>query len=65
MMGSLIIRRFCQPVAPFPESDVLRHIFERVVWTAMAMRLVAGVASLLEANAIGYRGKAANALDWS
>ena len=40
----------------FRESDVLRHIFERVVWTAMAMGLVKGEgfavdASVLEANA--------------
>ena len=54
----------------FRESDVLRHIFERVVWTAMAMGLVKGEgfavdASVLEANASRYHGKAANELDWS
>jgi len=40
----------------FRESDLLRHIFERVVWAAMAMGLVKGEgfavdASVLEANA--------------
>jgi transposase len=47
----------------FRESDVLRHVFERVVWTAMAMGLVKGEgfavdASVLEANASRYHGKA-------
>src|ERR1700687_2693098 len=50
-------------------SDVLRHIFERVVWTAMAMGLVKGEgfavdASVLEANASRYHGKAPEELDW-
>jgi hypothetical protein len=49
---------------------VLRHVFERVVWTAMAMGLVKGEgfavdASVLEANASRYRGKAPEELDWS
>jgi hypothetical protein len=53
----------------FRESDVLRHIFERVVWTAMAMGLVKGEgfavdASVLEANASRYHGKAPEELDW-
>jgi transposase len=46
----------------FRESDLLRHIFERVVWAAMAMGLVKGEgfavdASVLEANASRYHGK--------
>jgi transposase len=54
----------------FRESDVLRHVFERVVWAAMAMGLVKGEgfavdASVLEANASRYRGKAPEELDWS
>jgi transposase len=54
----------------FRESDVLGHIFERVVWTAMAMGLVKGEgfavdASVLEANASRYHGKAPDELDWS
>ena len=54
----------------FRESDVLRHIFERVVWTAMAMGLVKGEgfavdASVLEANASRYHGKAPEELDWT
>jgi transposase len=54
----------------FRESDVLRHVFERVVWAAMAMGLVKGEgfavdASVLEANASRYHGKAPQELDWS
>ncbi len=54
----------------FRESDVLRHIFERVVWAAMAMGLVKGEgfavdASVLEANASRYHGKAPDELDWT
>ncbi len=54
----------------FRESDVLRHVFERVVWAAMAMGLVKGEgfavdASVLEANASRYHGKAPAELDWS
>lgn len=54
----------------FRESDVLRHIFERVVWAAMAMGLVKGEgfavdASVLEANASRYHGKPPDELDWS
>src|SRR6266508_2617660 len=54
----------------FRESDVLRHVFERVVWAAMAMGLVKGEgfavdASVLEANASRYHGKIAEQLDWA
>src|ERR1700680_2833852 len=54
----------------FRESDVLRHIFERVVWSAMAVGLVKGEgfavgASLLEANASRYHGKPPAELDWT
>ena len=54
----------------FRDSDLLRHIFERVVWAAMAMGLVKGEgfavdASVLEANASRYHGKAPNELDWT
>jgi transposase len=54
----------------FRESDVLRRVFERVVWAAMAMGLVKGEgfavdASVLEANASRYHGKAPEELDWS
>jgi len=53
----------------FRESDVMRHIFERAVWTAMAMGLVKGEgfavdASVLEANASRYHGKVPEELDW-
>jgi transposase len=54
----------------FRESDLLRHIFERVVWAAMATGLVKGEgfavdASVLEANASRYHGKAPDELDWT
>lgn len=54
----------------FRESDVLRHIFERVVWSAMAIGLVKGEgfavdASVLEANASRYHGKPPAELDWT
>ena len=54
----------------FRESDLLRQIFERVVWSAMAMGLVKGEgfavdASVLEANASRYHGKAPDELDWT
>ncbi len=54
----------------FRESDVLRHIFERVVWSAMATGLVKGEgfavdASVLEANASRYHGKLPADLDWT
>jgi transposase len=54
----------------FRESDLLRRIFERVVWAAMAMGLVKGEgfavdASVLEANASRYHGKAPDELDWT
>ena len=54
----------------FRESDLLRHVFERVVWSAMAMGLVKGEgfavdASVLEANASRYHGKVPEELDWT
>src|SRR5262244_3634164 len=54
----------------FRESDILRHIFERVVIAAMVMGLVKGEgfavdASVMEANASRYHGKAPDELDWT
>lgn len=54
----------------FRDSDLLRHIFERIVWSAMAIGLVKGEgfavdASVLEANASRYHGKAPTELDWT
>jgi transposase len=54
----------------FRESDILRHIFERVVMTAMEAGLVKGEgfavdASVMEANASRYHGKAPDELDWT
>jgi transposase len=54
----------------FRDSDLLRHIFERIVWSAMAIGLVKGEgfavdASVLEANASRYHGKAPAELDWT
>jgi transposase len=45
----------------FRDSDLLRHIFERVVWTAMATGLVKGEdfavdASVMKADASRYHG---------
>src|SRR5215467_339064 len=54
----------------FRESDILRPIFERVVFAAMEMGLVKGEgfvvdASVMEANASRYHGKAPDELDWT
>lgn len=54
----------------FRESDILRHVFERVVATCMAAGLVKGEgfavdASVIEANASRYHGKTPNELDWT
>src|SRR6202043_2290465 len=54
----------------FRQSEILRHIFERVVATCMAADLVKGEgfavdASVMEANASRYHGKALDELDWT
>jgi transposase len=54
----------------FRESDILRHLFERVVVACMAAGLVKGEgfavdASVIEANASRYHGKAPTDLDWT
>jgi transposase len=54
----------------FRESDILRHVFDWVVMTAMEMGLVKGEgfavdASVMEANASRYHGKAPDELDWT
>src|SRR6202140_161725 len=54
----------------FRESDILRHIFERVVIAAMEMGLVKGEgfavgASVREATESRYHGKAPDELDWT
>src|SRR5580692_2923552 len=54
----------------FRESEILRPIFERVVATSMAAGLVKGEgfavdASVMEANASRYHGKAPDELDWT
>jgi transposase len=54
----------------FRESDILRHVFERVVAACMAHGLVKGEgfavdASVLEANASRYHGKPPHELDWA
>ena len=54
----------------FRESEILRHIFECVVATCMAAGLVKGEgfavdASVMEANASRYHGKAPGELDWT
>jgi len=54
----------------FRESDILRHLFERVVAACMAAGLVKGEgfavdATVIEANASRYHGKAPDELDWT
>jgi transposase len=54
----------------FRESDILRHIFERVVAACMAEGLVKGEgfavdASVMEANASRYHGKAPDEIEWT
>ena len=54
----------------FRESEILRHVFERVVAACMVVGLVKGEgfavdASVMEANASRYHGKAPNELDWT
>jgi hypothetical protein len=54
----------------FRESDILRHIFERVIAACMAASLVKGegfavYASVMGANASRYHGKAPDELDWT
>src|SRR5499425_1974418 len=54
----------------FRESDILRHVFERVVVACMTAGLVKGEgfavdATVIEANASRYHGKAPDELDWT
>ena len=54
----------------FRQSDVFRQIFERVVAACMAAGLVKGEgfavdASVMEANASRYRGKAPDEIEWA
>src|SRR4029079_17306706 len=54
----------------FRESGLLRHLFERVVWAAMAMGLGKGAgvavrASVPDDNVSPYHGKAPDELDWT
>jgi hypothetical protein len=60
---------FREPAPPIP-SDVFRHIFERVVAACMAAGLVKGEgfavdASVMEANASRYHGKAPDGIEWA
>jgi transposase len=54
----------------FRDSDLLRQVFEAVVWTCMDAGLVKGEgfavdASVMEADASRYHGKALDEIDWS
>jgi transposase len=54
----------------FRDSDILRHVFEAVVRACMNAGLVKGEgfavdASVMEADASRYHGKAPNEIDWS
>ena len=53
----------------FRESDILRHVFERIVGLCLAQGLIKGEgfavdASVIEADAGRYRGLAPNEIDW-
>src|SRR5436190_13487013 len=54
----------------YRESDIFRHIFERVVAACMAAGLIKGEgfavdASVMEANASRYHGKAPDEIEWA
>jgi transposase len=54
----------------FRDSDLLRQVFEAVVWACMDAGLVEGEgfavdASVMEADASRYHGKAPDEIDWS
>jgi transposase len=54
----------------FRDSDILRHVFEAVVRACMDVGLIKGEgfavdASVIEADASRYHGKAPDAIDWS
>ncbi len=54
----------------FRDSDILRHVFERVVVACMAVGLVKGEgfavdASVIEANASRYHGKTPDEIEWT
>ncbi|NQV94002.1 MAG: transposase, partial [Sphingomonadales bacterium] len=54
----------------FRDSDILRHLFERVVEACIAAGLVGGEgfavdASVMEADASRYHGEAPDEIDWS
>jgi transposase len=54
----------------FRDSDILRHVFEAVVQACMNAGLIKGEgfavdASVIEADASRYHGKAPDAIDWS
>jgi len=54
----------------FRDSDILRHVFEAVVRACMAAGLIEGEgfavdASVIEADASRYHGKAPDEIDWS
>jgi hypothetical protein len=51
-------------------GKILRHVFERIVAACMAVGLVKGegfaaFASVMEANASHYHGRAPDGLDWT
>src|SRR5258708_36732146 len=67
---SLASRAALRRLDRFRESDILRHVFERVVAGCMVNGLVKGEgfavdASVTEANASRYHGKAPDDLDWT
>jgi hypothetical protein len=71
MTRCLITRRFSvNRHGRFRDGDLLRHVFEAVVLACMDAGLVKGEglavdASVMEADASRYHGKAPDAIDWS
>ena len=71
-MTKCLITRRSYPIATaaLRDSDILRHVFEAVVRACMAAGLIEGEgfavdASVIEADASRYHGKAPDEIDWS
>ena len=71
-MTKCLITRRSQSIATaaFRDSDILRHVFEAVVRACMDAGLIKGEgfavdASVIEADASRYHGKAPDEIDWS
>ena len=70
LMIRVLVVDYCYGLRSERESDIFRHVFERVVTACMAAGLVKGEgfavdASVMEANASRYHGKAPNEIAWA